>query len=255
MYKNSDKLKTRSQLKAEWDKVGKADDITASIKSAKQSGQSFDEWVKGQENINVPQPKIKFSERLDEGRKQMDSESMIVDARKLSYPEFVKKYEAYNLDGGGMSTGQKPAHNVISKYDIYPSEYSSWDEFIQNKAGITAKFSKEDAIKNTADFYEKSFLPPLVEKFGNKFVVIDGHHRVANLLIEGQDQIPVYFDRSTLKKIWESGSGKKIPYQEVTNTYNKLFPKIKTHSQLKAEWDKVGTMTAQQTKKANNEGY
>jgi hypothetical protein len=40
-------VKARSQLKAEWDKVAdKTDNITDSIKQAKQSGQSFDEFVK-----------------------------------------------------------------------------------------------------------------------------------------------------------------------------------------------------------------
>jgi hypothetical protein len=68
---DTNKLKTRSQLKAEWDKIGDngvvfntdavkitgasnltkgtiPEIVTKSIKQAKASGQSFDEWVKGQ---------------------------------------------------------------------------------------------------------------------------------------------------------------------------------------------------------------
>jgi hypothetical protein len=46
---NTTKLKSKSQLTDIWNKANKAGDLTSSIKSAKQSGQSFDEWVKGQE--------------------------------------------------------------------------------------------------------------------------------------------------------------------------------------------------------------
>jgi len=63
-------IKTRSQLKAEWDKVvGKADDITTSIQKAKSEGKSFDEWVKRQEIIYHGTPKKfdKFNTSISEG--------------------------------------------------------------------------------------------------------------------------------------------------------------------------------------------
>ena len=175
---------------------------------------------------NTPNTKIKFSDRLDEGMRQMNSEEMLVDANKLSYPDFVKKYEAYNLDGGGLSSGDKPAHAVVSKDNLKPSEYDDWKEMTDNKSGKTNKYDKEMGVKLAGDYYKKSFSPPLVTKVDGEYVTIDGHHRIANLMSEGQDQIPVYFDKNTLKKIWEKGSGEKVSNQDVRSTYERLFPKM-----------------------------
>jgi len=202
-----------------------------------------EEFVKAQQDVSAPVVKIKFGDRLKEGFAQMNSEEMYSDAAKMTYLEFVKKYEAYNLDGGGMSTGNKPAHAVIPKSNLFPSEYKTWDEFMKNESGITQKYSTDEGIKRALDYYNKSFAPPLVEKSGNEYVVTDGHHRVANLLAEGQDQIPVYFDKRILQKIWEDQSRKKVSAQEVKNTYDELFPKVKSKQELTKIWQKAAETT------------
>lgn len=181
--------------------------------------------VKKMDNVSVDP---KFTGRLKEGYDNMNNETLYRDASKLSYEDFIKKYEAYDMDGGGSSMGTKPAHAVLSKSDVYPTEYDTWDEFISGNNSMTNKFDREKGLKLVDEYYDKKFSPPLVEKFSDtEFGVVDGHHRVANLLVEGQDQFPVYYDSRTLTKIWEKQTGKKVTNKEVKETYKKLFPEIR----------------------------
>jgi len=167
--------------------------------------------------------KVGLSNRISEGFQNSDSEVLIRDASKLPYKDYVKKHEAYNLDGGGMSKADKPAHAVINKYDLVPTEIESWKTF---KTDTTEKFSKEKSYTE-AQKYEKDFAPPLVEDIGGgKYAVIDGHHRVANIINNGGEDIPVYFDRRTLQKKWESANNKKISTEEGNSIYKELYPQL-----------------------------
>lgn len=175
------------------------------------------------ENSGVIKRQASFSERLKEARQTMSDERIYNDAKNTTFKEFVKKYEGYNLDKGGMSDGSIPAHATVSKYDLYPTEADSWDTF---KTDTTEKFSKEKMATELKK-YEKDFGPVLVEKDGDNYYVTDGHHRTKNLLSNGEEEIPVYFDRRTLQKIWEKENGKKISIEESKKIYRELFPEMK----------------------------
>jgi len=43
--------------------------------------------------------------------------------------------------------------------------------------------------------------------------------------------VPVYFDRWTLKNIWESQNKEKISIDEVRKTYSELFPRMEINKQ------------------------
>lgn len=212
---------------------------TSPLEEEAKKYKSAEEFVKAKQSLEFKQTKRKFDKRLDEAYESMDSEEMLTDAGSMSYRDFVKKYEAYNLDGGGLSNGEKAAHTIAPKWDIFPTEHESWSKFMDNESGMSDKYSKAKGIKLAQGYYDKSFSPPLVEEINGKYYVLDGHHRVANLLAEGQDSIPVYLDKKSLKNIWEKMSGKKIEYTKEKQTYEELFPRVESKQELEKIWNKA----------------
>jgi hypothetical protein len=172
-----------------------------------------------------------FSERLKEGRDLQYSQKLYIDAGELSYKDFVKKYEAYRLDEGGAGDGSMTAHAVVTKDQLFPTEHDSWKEMgIATPSEEFKKTSKmrapekEKAMSELQRYYDKDFNPPLVKEINNNYYVIDGHHRVWNLLFDGAGDIPIYYDRDTLKKIWQNANGKKVSNEEMNVVYKELFP-------------------------------
>lgn len=225
-----DSIKTRSQLTDIWEKANKN-----SSKTPRKASEGLSGGMRGSENKTTNSKNRSFGSRLSEGYKAMDDELLQNDAKNMSYEEFVKKHEGYNLDAGGMSSGDKPAHATISKYDLEPTEHDSWKEMgvatsIEEfkKTGKMKSPDKQIAQKEVEKYNKKEFTPVLVEEVDGKYMVIDGHHRVWNLINDGVGDIPVYFDRRTLQKMWEKYSGKKISIEEGRRVYNKLFPREKS---------------------------
>ena len=218
------KWKTADDLKQIWKEANKgknSDTIpTTKSKKSKVPQEIFDSWDDVEKKY--PPRKASFSERLDEGYASMESEKMYIDAARLSYKDFIKKYEGFNLDKGGASQGTTKAHAVIASQELIPTEAESWagEDIVHFTKKIAAKERKR---------YEKEFYPPLVEDLGDgKYEVIDGHHRIGNLLDANSDlDIPVYYGSRTLKNIWEEMSGKNAPsVKKRREIYEELFPKI-----------------------------
>lgn len=186
---------------------------------------------------SVVNPSKTLDGQLDAGFKMEDSEIMITDAREISYEKFVQKYEAYDIDNGGMSSAQKDAHAVIANDNLIPTEADSWATF---KEDTTEKFSRTKAVSEVKSYNKDGFAPPLVEDIGDGFyAVVDGHHRVANLIAtEGNIDIPVYFDSRTLQKIWEKESGRKVTKEERDRIY-KGFGDAPTTDQLREVFNKT----------------
>lgn len=180
---------------------------------------------------DVPnQGKKTFTERLREGVSAQDTEALTNDARTLSYEDFVKKYEAYNLDRGGMSDGSKPAHAVVPKDRLFPTEHDSWKEMGVTTSAEefkrTGKMKEPDrqrAVDEVNKYNKEEFNPPVVEEIDGDYFVIDGHHRVWNLLFDGVGDIPVYYDSRTLQRMWEKANGTKVPAEERKRIYD-AFP-------------------------------
>jgi len=183
-----------------------------------------------------------WSKRLDEGYKSMDNEKIYTDAYEMPFKDYIKKYEAYDINGGGGSTGTKDAHAVISKEYLEPTEADSWSTF---RDDFTEPFDKK-VTNQELKKYDKDFIPVSVEERNGVYYVTDGHHRVANNLRDGAGEIPVYLSSRDLQKIWEKANGQKISLDESKNVYEELFPKAPSLKSIQETWEKsnnVGDVT------------
>jgi len=160
----------------------KPTDISSSISKAKASGQSFDEWVKGQETV---------------------------------YHGTKAKFDDFDFLLLGKASGETPVHNLKG----------AW--FVDNKsvAGGYGKNIKENII-DTSNFHKVNAEGKTLNDFrdeiweAKKYV---SENKKSGLIIEN------LIDNKDFSK---SDIGKHIFVVDKS--------KIKTRSQLKAEWDRVG---------------
>jgi len=109
-----------------------------------------------------------FSDRLKQWIKTQNDETLYTDAQKMSYKEFIKKNEAYNLDEWGLTDSSWPAHSTIAARDLVPSEYNTWEDFIQDKAKFSDKISQKELAS-----YQEDFTPIVVRNNGTHFEVTE----------------------------------------------------------------------------------
>ncbi len=206
---------TRSQLKAEWDRVGKTSlpkntklirnkdgsvtygsqkmsgDLSTSISKAKASGQSFDEWVKGQQQIF-------HGTKSDIGIEQLSSQSNSRGQYLGDGIYFTKYKEGADLYGG------KTLEAIVDNSDFLDISKLKGVERTKEigSFGTYKQYLKSNNLTDTAknfDTWSKN------QKSVSDKVLQMGYKGIT----DGQQH--VIFDKSALK----------------------------TRSQLKAEWEKI----------------
>jgi hypothetical protein len=157
--------------------MGKIDDLSSSIKQAKASGQSFDEWVKGQgETVYHGSPKASVIEK-----------------------------EGFSLKYLGKGSGYKGTYGAGATFTTDASRAKLYGDVVETK------------IPSNLKLFETN--DPVSDLFANP--------KIRDVSPEGLSKI--------LKEMGYDGV--KVGDEIVVFDPSK----IKTHSQLKAEWDKIGT--------------
>ena len=106
-------IKTKSQLTSIWNEANKtkqatkpavstADDLASSISKAKASGQSFDEWVKGQRETLYHGTPVKFLPENIKPTKGTQGTGIYLDLKKETATRYAKGGEVFEFSGQNL---------------------------------------------------------------------------------------------------------------------------------------------------------
>src|SRR3990167_849028 len=233
--------------------VSKTDSLTTSIKSAKQSGQSFDEWVKGQGEVGkilkeggVSQEKTKdILLKLHKviNKSSLDIEKDIRFIADTANPNTRKAFE--EITGVKLGNTQKGAQQQIRDFIGKETPTKKWLTTGEAKKSVQDNIGKEVVIDDNKRNWiggrePRTSNPSLVKLVGiedNRVIYTRGGYEyskhidtVRDIIVGGKSQIG------------DIGNEKYA---------SSLFPK--TRSQLKAEWDRVGREIKQRQMKTSAE--
>lgn len=139
---------TKSQLTDIWKRANKADPLTSSISKAKASGQSFDEWVKGQ-GETVFDDFVKTTPEYKAWAKNSDNIIEAYHGTPYSFDKFEigkKQAGAYELEGISFATKKELAEPFSRQY---PDWYYAKLKELQNKYPDISKIeSKAKVLEN-----------------------------------------------------------------------------------------------------------
>jgi len=220
----------------------KVDDTTSSIKSAKQSGQSFDEWVKGQEKNQVFRGANDTKIGVDQAiftSPNRDLAKGYGDKLQTFYKQQGKTLDLTRADSSVLekllSTEIKQADDVLKKYNV-PTEIV--DDFARN--GISTK--------------NFDYLKTLGERENPNRIAVFEAMRIKAVAKNPTD---INFGMAGNKEIITAAKREGYDYiirnsEDITKSFSgtevvSINPRktLKTRSQLKAEWDGVGEVVKQ----------
>ena len=188
--------------------------LESSISKAKASGQSFDEWVKGQGDWITEEARAYNT--FDDFKN--DWGFLFGEANKNSAP-----FSFRVSDNIGLRTRE----SVAKEYKINPNQIYQVDvptTHLDPKYKGTINPDQMSSMQNAPAI-------AVVLKDG-KLTVADGNHRTAQAIEFGYDAVPAWV-------IDKDGVMSKLQGEYIADFFD-ASKSLKTRSQLKAEWDRVG---------------